>query len=286
VRIGYQIFLFLIGANVLFAQNKLPDIGIVSNFENDSVLHANGYNYLVESISKCISPRTVSAVQFQSNLMAFKKMKTKLYALNIFLPGDLKIVGPEVKEEMILSYAEEVIQRCRAANVNLIIWGSGGARRIPEGFDRAKAKEQFISIAKRISELAKKYHIVLALENLNSTETNFITTLDEALKVVREVNHPNFRLCADIYHMLKEGEGPEVITKTKKYVVHCDLAEKDGRTPPGTKNDDFMPYLKALKSIHYTGKIIMECRWDNLAVQANPAYVFLRSQIDIAYHVK
>jgi len=279
----YLIILFLLGADFLFAQDKMPSIGIVSNFENDSLLHANGYGYLVESISKCLSPRSVTEEQFQNNLTAFKKLKTNLYAVNIFMPGDMKVVGPDVKEEVILSYVEEVFKRCRAANVNLVIWGSGGARRVPDNYDRSRARHQFVSIATKISSVAKSYNVVLALENLNSTETNFITTLQEAFDMVKEVNHPNFRLCADIYHMLKEGEKPDVIASTKKYLVHCDIAEKEGRTPPGTKGEDFIPYLKALKEINYTGKIIMECRWDNLASEAKPAYEFLQSKIAQVY---
>jgi hypothetical protein len=267
----YLIILFLFGADFLFAQNKMPSIGIVSNFENDSLLHANRYRYLVESISKCLSPKSVSEEQFQNNLTTFKKLKMNLYAVNIFMPGDMKVVGPDVKEEVILSYVEEVFKRCRAA------------RRVPDNFDRLKARQQFVSVAKKIAAVAKNYNVVLALENLNSTETNFITTLQQALDMVKEVNHPNFRLCADIYHMLKEGEKPNVITSTKKYLVHCDIAERDGRTPPGSRGEDFTPYLKALKEINYTGKIIMECRWGNLAGEAKPAYEFLQGQIAQVY---
>lgn len=280
------IFIFLFTIAFVSAQRKLPAIGIVSDFENDSLLHTNGYGFMVESISKCISPRSVSEEQFQRNLEAFKILKTNLYALNIFIPGDLKVVGPEVDEAKILSYAEAVFKRCRAANVNLVIWGSGGSRRVPDGFDKIKAREQFIAIAKKISSLSRKYRVTVALENLNRAETNFINTLEETLEIVKQVNHPSFRLCADIYHMLKEGESADVIGKTKKYLVHCDIAEKDGRTPPGTKGEDFRPYLKALKEVNYAGKIIMECRWDNLATQAKPAYDILHKQINDAYRAE
>jgi len=262
---------------------KIPAIGIVSNYEHDSLLHANGYGYIVESISRCFSPRSVSDEQFQQHLERFRKLKTKLYAVNIFMPGDLKVVGPEVAEDEILLYAEEVFKRCQAAQVTLVIWGSGGARRIPEGFDRSKANEQFAGIAKKISAVAKKYNVVLALENLNSSETNFITTLEEALEMVQRVNHPHFRLCADIYHMMKEGESPQVILKTQKYLVHCDIAEKENRTPPGTQGDNFTPYLSALKAINYSGKIMLECRWENLALQARPSYDFLLKKITDVY---
>jgi sugar phosphate isomerase/epimerase len=267
-----------------FTQNKkLPEIGIAENLKNDSLLSAAGYRYLVESISKLISPKSVTEEQFNQNVQHIKSLKTSLYAVNVFIPGELKLVGPEVDERAILHYAEEVFKRCNRVHVDLIVWGSGGARRVPDGFDQAKAKEQFISIAGKVAERAKQYNITLALENLNSTETNFITTLAEALEVVKKVNHSHFRLCADLYHMLKENEPASVIEQTKRYLVHCDIAEKENRTPPGTVGDDFKPYLMALKRIDYRGKIILECRWENLGKQAQPALRYLEKEIQAVY---
>ncbi len=273
-------FLFLLAINSL---SQKPDIGIALGLEHDSVLYSSGYRYIVESINKLVSPRNVSQEQFTQNLATLKKLKTNVYALNLFIPGDLKLVGPEVNEEAILAYAEQVLSRCEQAGIKMIVWGSGGARRVSDGFDREKAKEQFANIAKQIATKAKAHDVMLALENLNSTETNFITTAAEALTMVKRVDHPNFRLCVDIYHMLKENESPDVIEAASKYVVHCDIAEKQNRTPPGVVGEDFKPYLKALKKIRYSGKIVIEGRWENVATQALPAYQYLRQQIDEVY---
>jgi sugar phosphate isomerase/epimerase len=267
----------------IFSSAQKPEIGIAQGLEYDSVLYASGYQYIVESINKIISPRNVSEEQFAENLATLGKLKTKVYAVNLFIPGDLKLVGPEVNEQAILSYAEPVLLRCKQAGIKMVVWGSGGARRVPDGFDREKAKEQFAFIAQKISVIAKKHNIMLALENLNSTETNFITTAADALAMVKRVDHPNFRLCVDIYHMLKENETPEVIEAAGKYVVHCDIAEKENRTPPGVTGEDFKPYLKALKKIKYNGKIVIEGRWENVATQASPAYQYLQQQIDEVY---
>ena len=206
-----------------------------------------------------------------------------MYAFNIFIPGELKIVGPEVNESAVLTYVDKVFQRCKAAGVSRIIWGSGGSRRVPDGFDRTKAKEQFVSIAKKIADKASQYNITLALENLNSTETNFITTVEEALDIVKKVDHKNLRLCVDIYHMLKEGESPSSILKTKGYVIYCEVAEKEGRTPPGVQGDDFRPYFTALKQVGYNDKIMIECRWENVAAQGEIAFQKLRTQIQDVY---
>ncbi|HKZ37125.1 MAG TPA: sugar phosphate isomerase/epimerase family protein [Chryseolinea sp.] len=259
------------------------EIGVVQDLENDSLLYAYGYRYLVESTSKLFSPKNVSDQQFETVLQKIKKLKTPLFGTNLFIPGALKVVGPVIDEKAVLSYVEIVFKRGHAAGIKMIIWGSGGSRGIPEGFDRTKAKEQFVSMARKIATLAKKYNIILALENLNSTECNFINTVAEAYDVVKAVDHENFRLCVDIYHMLKEGESAAVIEKTKKYLVYCEIAERENRTPPGVRGDDFRPYLQALKKIGYLGKIIIECRWDDIQVQGASAYQYLHKQIKEVY---
>lgn len=274
---------FVLDAN---AQNRLtpPEIGIVQDYENDDLLKVQGYNYLVESTQKLFSPENVSEEQFQIHLQKLKNLALPLFGSNLFIPRNLKIVGSEVDEEALLSYVEVVFRRGEAAGIEMIIWGSGGSRQIPDGFDRKKAKEQFISMARKISDLAKKYNIVLALESLNSNECNFINTVAEALEVVKAVDHENFRLCADIYHMLMEGESPEVIITTQDYLVYCEIAEKEGRNPPGVNGEDFTPFLAALKEVNYEGNIIIECRWKDIEDQGADAYQYLRGQIDEVYN--
>jgi sugar phosphate isomerase/epimerase len=83
--------------------------------------------------------------------------------------------------------------------------------------------------------------------------------------------------------MLKENESPDVIRKAKGYVVYCEVAEKNGRTPPGVQGEDFKPYFAALKQIGYRDRIMIECRWENVDTQAGPAFEYLRGQINAVY---
>lgn len=275
----FLVFVFCF-CNAAAQKQTTPSIGVVASLEQDSILAAAGYPYLVESVARLFSPKNVTDEQFEKNLARIRQLQTQLYAVNIFLPADLKVVGPAVDESALLSYAEKVFARCREADVKLVIWGSSGSRRLPEGFDKGAATAQFISIAKKFSTLAARYHVTLALENLNRSEANFITTASEALAIVKQVNHPAFKLCADIYHMMKEGEPAAVLLNAKGRIAHCDLAEKDNRTPPGVNGDDFRDYLRVLKKINYKGVIVLECRWDNLAKQAASARLSLQKQLN------
>ena len=260
-----------------------PSIGIVENPENDSILAAAGYSCMVVSISRYISPRTVSEEAFRKNVALFQQLKTPVYAVNIFIPGELKLVGPKVDEKAVLAYVDSIMYRLSQTGTRLIIWGSGGARRVPEGFDRKVARRQMIAIGKKIAKIGARYNIVVALENLNSSETNFINTVEEALYIVKKVNHPNLRLDADIYHMLKENEPPDILAKTGKYLIHVEIAEKEQRTPPGVMGTNFRPFLSALHKIGYHQKIGIEGRWKNLSEMAAPCLQYLQGQIDEVY---
>jgi sugar phosphate isomerase/epimerase len=84
--------------------------------------------------------------------------------------------------------------------------------------------------------------------------------------------------------MLMEGEQPAVISQTKKKLIHCDIAERENRAPPGVRGDDFRPYLTELKKVGYSGKIVLECRWTNLPAQLHSAKDNLQKQIDEVYN--
>lgn len=269
-------YLLCIAAYNLYAQ---PKIGIATQLSHDSTLARSGYAFIVETVGNTVSPKITDA-DFEERLAIIKNLKTPFYALNTFIPGELKLVGPEINETALLAHTQKVFERCKRAGIKLIVWGSGGARRMPEGYLRSKATQEFINIARKVSERAAQYDVILALENLNTQETNFINTVAEALQIVKQVNHKNFRLCADIYHMLRENEPASVLLQTKGYLVHCDVAEKENRTPPGTAGDDFTPYLKVLKQIGYAGAIVLECRWNNLADEGQPARIYLQQQIN------
>jgi sugar phosphate isomerase/epimerase len=267
----------------LWAHAQKPEIIVVQDMSRDSLMKAYGYRWFVDALSSHFSPRAVTDVAFGAKLKQVRGLSTKLYAVNIFLPGNLKVVGPSVNEKSVVAYADTVFRRLKTAGVNMVVWGSGGSRRIPDGFDHALAKNQFISIARQVSILAQKYDILVVLENLNHTETNFINKVSEIIDIAEAVDQPNFRICVDIYHMLMEGEGPEIISNTGKYLVHVDIAEKNGRTPPGTNGDDFTPYLKALKAVGYKGKITMECNWSDVNKELRTGKMELQKQIDDVY---
>jgi sugar phosphate isomerase/epimerase len=270
-----------------FVSNKpeYPQLGIVSGLAQDSLAYSAGFKLIGESVPRILVP-TLGDDEFRANLKKIKAAKCKVLSCNLFFPGSLKIAGPNVDEAKVLAYTETVLSRAKEAGVKYIVLGSSGARSIPADYDVNKAKTDFIALGKKLGQLAKKHDVIILLENLETTETNFITSLKSAAEIVRKVNEPNFRLNVDIFHMLREGESPDEIIAASAEVGFSEIAEKEKRTLPGVVGDDFRPYLRALKKINYRGFIFIEGSTSNPAVDVPVAFKYLSNQVAEVYSEK
>ncbi|MFA6128938.1 MAG: sugar phosphate isomerase/epimerase family protein [Bacteroidales bacterium] len=241
---------------------KSPTFGVCSSMATSGLLKDIGFAFVEGSVGRDLMPGKSDA-DFAGKVKEFDTCRLPVISCNGFLPGTLKVTGPEARPDTVLRYAEVAFRRAATVGIRYIVFGSSGARSIPDGFSRDQARTQFIDLLKRMGPVAGKYGITVAIENLQKSETNFINTVGEALSIAREVNHPNIRLLADIFHMMRENEGPEAILEAGDYLVHCHIAELKDRTAPGMAGDDFRPYFNALKQIGYRGGISIEGSWKN-----------------------
>ena len=270
-------FIFLLG----FKPQPKPilALGFVAPIEKDSLVYASGFRLIGESVGKMLSP-SLSEAQFRSNIEKMKKAKCQVYMCNILFPSKMKIAGPDVNEPVVLAYVDSVFLRANQAGIHNIILGSGGSRRLPDGYDQKKAQADFTLLCGKLAKLAQKHKIMLVLESLETVETNFLLSVKSIAEVVRGVNNPNFKLNADIFHMLREGESPQSIIDAADILVHCEIAEKEKRTVPGVKGDDFKPYLRALKKANYKGPIFMEPSGGYTDAELKNSFNYLTRQIE------
>ncbi len=256
-----------------------PKLGVCSSLKNAEILKTAGADYIEAGVRRYLIP-TESDEKFGEKFAAFKQSALPIYSCNGFLPGSLKSTGADAVHDKILDYAEVAFRRAQQSGIKIIVFGSGGSRKIPEGFDAGQGRKQFISLLKRMGPIAKKYGVTVVIEPLNKKECNFINTVSEGTDIARQVGHANIKVLADFYHMMRENEGPESILKAGKDLRHCHIAELRGRTPPGVNGDDFTGYFQALKTIGYKGRISIECRWKDLNEQAPKAVETLKEQIN------
>lgn len=253
-------------------------LGLCGSIDQADAAVKAGFDYLEANVQVLLKAEA-GEDDFAPELKASQAAPLPVLAANCFLPGALKCTGPDVDMDRLVRYAETAFCRARLIGIRHIVFGSGGARQIPEGFDFSTARKQFIDGLRRIAPLAEEHKIIVVIEPLNAKECNFITSLAEGASIVKETNHPHIRLLADFYHMSKDGEDPNEIAVHGEWLHHIHVAEKEGRFAPGTGGEDFGPYLRALKQIDYKGAISYECGWKQFAEQAAESVKGFREQI-------
>jgi sugar phosphate isomerase/epimerase len=256
-------------------------IGICTSLENAVIARDAGFDYLEENVQALLMADEPEDI-FVRKLHAVRRAPLPVIAANCFLPGAVKCTGPEVDDLHLARYVETAFRRAHEACLRFIVFGSGAARQIPDGFPRAHARVQMLGFLRRIAPRAQAHDITIVLECLNRKECNFITALAEGAELVEEVGHPHLRLLADIYHMSVDGEPPTEIVAQGRLLEHVHVAELKDRQAPGTSNEDFGPSLRALQQIGYRGAISYECGWKDFPKQAASSLKSFRQQVAAA----
>lgn len=255
-------------------------LGVCSNaITSATALAASSAAYVEENVQAFLVPRDADEAAWQARLAAARACAKPLAKANGFLPGDLPCVGPKVDRPAIRQWALTAFRRAREAGIAIIVFGSGGSRRIPEGWAPAEARRQFVDLLRELGPLAAAEGVTLVVEPLNTGECNFINTVAEGADIVREANVAGVRLLADIFHMLRNQERPESIVAAGALLAHAHVAERKDRTAPGVAGDDFRPFLRALVQTGYRGDLSIESGWKDLASGLDPALAELRRQV-------
>ena len=176
-------------------------------------------------------------------------------------PEGLYINHPDEKISLrTQKYIEALIHFCADLGGKLLVHGSPHQRTVQEGwkFDESweRAKETF----KCCLDAARKTNVIYCIEPLSSTDTNFINTVEEASRLVREIRHPNFKMMLDCRSAAAEEKS---ITESlirgldSRMIRHIHVNDASGRGP-GFGNTQFAPILKTLVKNGYKGYISVE----------------------------
>lgn len=265
-----------------YGQGLAGRIGICRSVGESALLKQAGCAFVEVNIRSFFMPDKPDSA-FVANLSEAARSELPAYSGNGFFPGDLILTGPQADEKRILRYAETAMKRAAQVRTSVFVLGSGTARTIPDGYDRQRARKEFTGLCRKMARLGKKYGVTVVVEPLQRSETNFINTVREGMEIVRAVNHPNFGVLADFFHMARENEDPGALVEAGSWLKHCHIAEKEERTAPGVRGDDFTPYFRALKEIRYTGAISIECKWKDFKKELLPAVSEIKRQISEVY---
>ncbi|MFR8126030.1 MAG: hypothetical protein ACLU8J_03700 [Acutalibacter sp.] len=85
--------------------------------------------------------------QVRARAAQLEKAGVSLESMNVLFPGDFRLTGPQADFSAVDSYLEENLPKAQALGVKVVVFGSGGARRVPESFPQEEAFAQLWSCA-------------------------------------------------------------------------------------------------------------------------------------------
>jgi sugar phosphate isomerase/epimerase len=230
-------------------------------FEYAAQLGYNGVEIapftLADSVTE-ISPRGRKAIRH-----AAEKNGIEIVGLHWLLakPEGLYINHPdEIIRIKTQEYIEALIHFCADIGGKILVHGSPHQRTVQDGWDLEAswnfAKETF----KICLKAARERNVLYCIEPLSHTWTNFINTVVEASRLVKEVRHPNFKMVFDSQSAsAQEKSVTEALLRAldSGYLRHIHINDSNGKGP-GFGEIDFIPILRNLIKHNYNGYVSVE----------------------------
>jgi len=129
---------------------------------------------------------------------------------------------------------------------------SRGRGRTPQEWDLA------VNLIKDVANYAKDKKVTLCLEVINRYESYFLNTVEDGVRLVKDIDKDNVRLHLDTYHMnIEEKDFYTPIVKSKGHLEYMHCCEND-RGTPGTGHVNWDELFRGLSEIGYSGWLVIE----------------------------
>lgn len=220
-----------------------------------------GYDFWEGGTSAVFNPSKDDA-WWKTQCAMIKSLPIPIQSCNGLLPGKFRLTGPKRDFAPALDYLDIVTKRADEVGLPYLVFGSGGARNAPEGYDVKVAFNEFVEFNKRLADRIAKRNVTIVLEPLQPKEANFLNFVKEGVQISEAVGSLRIQCLADLFHMVQGGECAQSILLAGNRLKHCHIAEKSSRKYPGFEGCEyFLDYFRNLKAIGYNGGVSCECGW-------------------------
>jgi sugar phosphate isomerase/epimerase len=250
-------------------------IGYCVGLKGLETAKAAGFDYVELGVTEIAA---LSDADFETAVAHVKAVGLPTPNANLFLPASIRLTGPQPTDpDVELAYVRKAFQRLSRLGVTIVCFGSGGARRVPDGFPQDQAFQQLVAFGKRIAPEARANGITIVIEPLRRQESNIINSAAEGLDLVNAINDPNFQLLIDFYHLASEHEDPAIILRAAPHLRHLHMANPTGRVfPLQWAEYDYSAFFANLRTIGYSGRMSVEASSKDLAAEAPQTIALLR----------
>jgi sugar phosphate isomerase/epimerase len=233
--------------------------GCCGGIADAPLLRDAGFDYIELPVGTLMSATDEPAYRrIMDEMLA---MGLPVEACNVFIPATLKITGPDVEREPLWHYAATALRRMGEIGARVCVFGSGGARSIPDGFDRATALDQLAAFLDHVQEASARQGVRVVIEPLNHGESNVFNSVAESDEFNRSRGLSGIGVLADLYHISVEGETYDGMIAAGDRLGHVHVADADRSAPGEGAPSDYAGFFRTLKRMGYAGTISIEARW-------------------------
>ncbi|MDP6184258.1 MAG: sugar phosphate isomerase/epimerase family protein [Gammaproteobacteria bacterium] len=252
--------------------------GCCSKLERLEATREAGFDYAEMQVG-VLEPEAAES-KFAETRRRIADVGLPVEAFNVFISPTLPVVGERIDRQRLDAYLDTALARMQEVGASIVVFGSGGARSTPRGFDRRQAMDQIADFLHTVAEKLDRTELTLAIEPLYKIASDNINTVEDALKMARRVDHPRIKVLADMFHMAYEDDKPENLFEARADLrhVHVPVPQLDGMSPR-LWDELYVEFLGALRSAGYDARISIEDnggRFQDFQTEARQALEYLK----------
>ena len=175
-------------------------------------------------------------------------------------PKGLHVTGPDAElRRRSWGHVRNLIDLCADLGPDgVMVFGSPAQRCATGGLTRDEATRHFVEGLASVAPHAGQRGVKVLVEALPSDQCDVVQTLDEAVRIVRQIGSPAIQTMFDTHNAVDETEPhARLVDRHFDHILHVHVNEVDGRHC-GTGDYDFKPVLEVLRRREYTGWISLE----------------------------
>ncbi|MCB0630593.1 MAG: sugar phosphate isomerase/epimerase family protein [Saprospiraceae bacterium] len=173
---------------------------------------------------------------------------------------DLTHEDPAVHQEC-FNYLRQCFELCNAFEAHFLagpMYSAVGKARMVPPEQRKREWELAVANLHKVCKMADEHELSIALEPLNRFESDLVNTVEDVVRMVKDIDHAAARVMIDSFHMtIEERDLEQAILTARDALIHVQVSE-NYRGTPGTGLTPWESFRRGLEKINYQGAISIE----------------------------
>jgi D-psicose/D-tagatose/L-ribulose 3-epimerase len=180
-------------------------------------------------------------------------------ANTVIAPEHNPVSGEPAVRKAAFEHMQRVVDACAAAGSSILC----GPHQVALGVFTGRGAtddewKRSVEHLRKVAEYAEGLGVVLAEEVVNRFEIYHLNVLDQAIRLVDQVDHPNCRIHLDTFHAhIEEKDPAAAIRRAGQRIAHVHVSEND-RGVPGSGSVAWDATFDALRDVGYDGWLTVE----------------------------